>query len=117
MIGRTSTRRRSRARVRSVRSGNNIATAHSNSSSDGDYRSSSSGRRGSCSRRSTAGVGGSLELGEVVTRVHGEDHSLLTMACLTTVDPDRIRINNGELGLREWAIGVVVGDELAEKMR
>lgn len=115
MVGRTDTRRRSRARVRSVRSGDNIATADSDSSSNSDDRCSSSGRRSSRGRRSTAGVSGSLELGEVVTRVHGKDHSLLAMACLTTIDPNRICINNGELGLREWAIGVIIGNELAEK--
>jgi len=57
--------------------------------------------------------GGCLESCELVSRVDGEDHALLTVAGLTTVYPDRVGVGHGELRLLE--VGVVVGHGDADK--
>ena len=59
--------------------------------------------------------GGCLESCELVSRVDGEDHALLTVARLATVYPDWVSVGHGELCLLERAVGVVVGHGDADK--
>jgi len=47
-----------------------------------------------------------LERGEVAPRVDCEYHALLTVVCLTAVNPDRVCVLNSELSRGEWTIGV-----------
>jgi len=67
-------------------------------------------RRGYGARRVAAGHCGCFEGGELVPRVHGEDHPLLTVTCLPAVRPNRIAILDDELSRGEGPIRVVGGD-------
>jgi len=76
-----------------------------------DARRGGSGTDRGGSRRLGSGIthGGCLESCELVSRVDGEDHALLTVARLATVYPDWFGVGHGELCLLERTVGVVVG--------
>lgn len=68
------------------------------------------GRRGYGARRVAAGHCSCFEGGELVPRVHGEDHPLLTVICLPAVHPNRIATLDEELSRGEGPCRIVSGD-------
>jgi len=67
-------------------------------------------RRGYGARRVAAGHCGCFVGGELVPRVHCEDHPLLTMICLPAVHPNRIATLDEELSRGEGPCRIVSGD-------
>lgn len=66
-------------------------------------------------RRIAAGHCLRFESGELVSWVHGEDHSLLTMICLAAVHPNRLSITDEEPSGGEGPTHVVGGDWYAAR--
>ena len=96
-----------------VRRGDRLATPNCQSGSDSlNTRCGRSSRRGRSGSSSTP-LGVCLECGELRAWVDGEDHALLTVVCLATVDPDGVGVLDGDLSLGEGASGIIVCNGLA----
>jgi len=97
--------------VRASALGNGRCNGHDNGRDGGG----SSNRSGSGT--TTAGHSGGLECCELGTGVDCENHSLLTMTGLATIDPDGVCVCDGiGCGLEGTCVGGSYGDTGMEKM-
>jgi hypothetical protein len=108
MIRRSGSSGRSRTRPRSVSSGENVARNGDCGSHSDDARRSRRGRGGGGGSCSTSRCG--LECAELTSGVDSENHSLLAMASLATIDPDGVCVSHCECSDGEGAIGVSIGN-------
>ena len=70
--------------------------------------------RGHGARSTAAGQCVRFVGGELVSRVHGEDHPLLTVICLSAVHPKRVGCLDDELSNGEGTIHITGGDWYTE---